>query len=62
MSDVDPATARRAMDLRWPADSEAMARNSIRDEDYVASHLRLAGSGVTHDELLVDLYRALACG
>jgi hypothetical protein len=54
---IDPVAAKKAIDLRWP--DALLARNSIRDEDYVASHLDLRRLGITHDELLVDLYEAL---
>lgn len=57
---VRPDIAKKVIDLRWPDDAEHMARNAIRDEDYVASHLALADLGCTHDELIVALYRALA--
>lgn len=53
---VDPVAAKRAVERRWP-DAGRMARNTIRDEALVASHLRLAASGLTHDEALVRLYR-----
>ena len=57
---IDPSIAKRVIDLRWPDGAGKMARNSIRDEEYVSSHLRLADDGLTHDELIVSLYRALA--
>ncbi len=49
-------SAKRAVDIRYGFGQGTLARNSIRDEEFVASHLRLRDSGVTHDEDLVAIY------
>jgi hypothetical protein len=59
VSDVDPAVAKRVVDQRWPSCAGELARNSIRDEDFVTSHLRLRDAGITHDEKLVEIYDRL---
>jgi hypothetical protein len=53
-SPIDPAIAKRVIDRRWPG--SMLARNTIRDEEFVAAQLRLAAAGITHDEEIVRLY------
>lgn len=55
---IDPAVARRVVNQRF-GPAALMARNSIRDEDWVDSMLSLADSGTTHDEEAVRLYREM---
>ena len=56
---VSAQMAKRVVDLRFQADAGLMARNSIRDEEWVAGQIALADSGCTHDELTLALVRAL---